>query len=228
MIILGRSPGILDSQVNTVAQVAEEYMAAKVLEAACISVPGIDNQAQADVTLPSLSGSSSFSSSGYTTLDGNTPETTRDALEYIAGYLAKKFRKEMPTLGDFTYKLQDDSYNLPSWVQQLSFGGLVKPTATWLEKIVKWNKYFEIFHGSLHRKGPEVVRKLTLKIKKKEPQFPIELIRSFCKLRTIIRINFKNINTEIQRAEKVRKRKSSDQITDANRAKKRKMKKIVS
>jgi hypothetical protein len=94
------------------------------------------------------SGSSSFSSSSSsfnltTTVNKNGPQTTEDALEYIAGYLAKKFKNAVADLGDFKYKFKSDhAYNLLSWVQQLSYGGLIKPKHEWLEKIKKMEYLF--------------------------------------------------------------------------------------
>jgi hypothetical protein len=73
--------------------------------------------------------------------------------------LAKKFKNAVADLGDFTYKFKSDhAYNnLASWVQQLSYGGLIKPKYEWLEKIKKWNTYFEKFHGNSFRKGTKCV-----------------------------------------------------------------------
>ncbi|KAJ3661742.1 hypothetical protein Zmor_006129 [Zophobas morio] len=67
--------------------------------------------------------SRSFSSNASSSSELNTtgaprsgPEVTDDALEYIAGYLAKKFKNTDPTLGDFTYKKKQQNYLLPSGI----------------------------------------------------------------------------------------------------------------
>ena len=59
-------------------------------------------------------------------------ETTNDTFEYLAGYLAKKYKETLPNLVDHTYKIKNDnSYDIPSWVQQLSHGSPIKPTENW-------------------------------------------------------------------------------------------------
>ena len=89
-----------------------------------------------------------------------------------------------------------------------------------MEKIKKWNKYFELYHGDSFRLGTRVVGRLANKIKKKET-IPLKIIFDFCKLRTIIRINFHNYQTQ---KNKNLKRKSSD---DSERRRVKKLKKIV-
>lgn len=124
-------------------------------------------------------------------------------------------------MGDFTYKLNNDhSYNIPSWVQQLSFGGLIKPSSEKLQKIKIYNAYFE-YHENSIRRGPRVVSKLTNKIKKKD-DMPLKLIYSFCKCRTIIRINFNNYKAQNMKGSK---RESS--VQDIHRSKVRKLNKII-
>lgn len=53
----------------------------------------------------------------------------KDGLIYIAGYLAKRHLTKYPHLGEFTYKTDEatslHSYNMPSWLQSLSYGDLV-------------------------------------------------------------------------------------------------------
>ncbi|KAJ3617067.1 hypothetical protein MTP99_009121 [Tenebrio molitor] len=113
MIILGKNPGILEAQVNTQETTPEEYVVARVLEEAKVSVelPEESNATQS-------SSGSSFSSSGVSeTSDAKSPETTDDAFEYIAGFIAKKFKNTHPQLGDFTYRIKsDNAYSLPSWM----------------------------------------------------------------------------------------------------------------
>jgi hypothetical protein len=49
--------------------------------------------------------------------------------------MAKKYKDKIPNLGQFTHKLKADK--APSWVQQLSYGGLIKTSDHWLKKIKK-------------------------------------------------------------------------------------------
>lgn len=224
LIILGKNPGILETSTNTTDQSPnlEEYVVAKVINS------GLDI---ATNSLPEMSQSSSTSfrsnASDIVPQDDFTQsEIIHDALEYIAGYLLKKHKNILSTFhfGDFTYKLKEDySYNLPSWVQQLSYGGLIKPTTEWLNIIKKWNTYFEHVHGKCEIVStPGVVKKLTEKIKKRS-DMPVEVIKSFCKLRIIIRINYCNR----QDLEKKDSRKRKIAGANKTRCKNRKMAKIV-
>jgi hypothetical protein len=212
--------------VNTQETTPEEYVVARVLEEAKVSVelPEESNATQS-------SSGSSFSSSGVSeTSDAKSPETTDDAFEYIAGFIAKKFKNTHPQLGDFTYRIKsDNAYSLPSWVQQLSFGGLIKPSTDFLTTIKRWNKYFEIFHGENKlRKEPLVVKKLALKIKKRE-KLSFDVIKLFCKLRTVIRINYLKTKRTLDNAKKSNKRKLSTVTPNSDTKRKlvKKMRKTV-
>lgn len=81
-------------------------------------------------------------------------ETIDDAINYIAGYIVKRFKNSHPQLGEYPYKTA--VYNLPSCVQQLSFGCLTKPTPQFLSTVKRWNLYFEKFD----KKKPFVVKNL--------------------------------------------------------------------
>jgi hypothetical protein len=82
----------------------------KVLETAKINV--IFEEVSESTELKSFS---SFSSSNSSNESMTTPdfsptsqEITDDALEYIAGYMAKKYKDKIPNLGQFTHKLKAD------------------------------------------------------------------------------------------------------------------------
>lgn len=91
----------------------------------------------------------------------NDSHTTLDGMEYIAGFIAKKLKTNIlsqVTTHMCKITIADRAYNLPSWVQQLSFSGLVKPSAEFLNTVHKWNKHFEIYHGQNLRKDILVVK----------------------------------------------------------------------
>jgi hypothetical protein len=89
----------------------------------------------------------------------------------------------------------DDYYSILSWVQQLSYGGLIKPSEQFSKKVKKWNLSFQSYHGESVRKGHGVLQNLAKKIFKTETTLPLQLIKDFCKLRLIIRMNFRNLQT---------------------------------
>ncbi|KAJ4442669.1 hypothetical protein ANN_04258 [Periplaneta americana] len=89
------------------------------------------------------------------------PQCEEDGLQYIAGYVASKFKDKYPDLGDYTHKLQaTHDYCIPSWVQHLSFGGLVKPSDKWMNNFHKIEKHFIEFHGNEVQRGENVLKGL--------------------------------------------------------------------
>jgi hypothetical protein len=64
-----------------------------------------------------------------------------DGLVYLLGYLAKKHLKENPEFGCYTHQSNESlnlhSYVLPSWIQSLSFGGLIPPSQICITKVKK-------------------------------------------------------------------------------------------
>ena len=142
MIILGKNPGIVQKQANTVDVDAGEYLIAKALNKANITVTE----------------SSSPLSESETVYENNlqpesstinvTNQSEEDGLMYVAGYVAHKFRDKYPDLGDHTNKLQvQHDYLLPTWVKHLSYGGLINPSQSWIRNFQIISSSFTIFHG---------------------------------------------------------------------------------
>lgn len=79
---------------------------------------------------------------------------------------------------------------MPSWVQHLSYGGLIQPSTEWLNKVHTMNKHFLKYNGKKQqfKKREIVVTNLVERISRKE-DIPVHLVHTFVKLRTIIRIN---------------------------------------
>jgi hypothetical protein len=103
MIMLGKNPGILGWKVNTESKTTDEYIVPKVLETAKINV--IFEEVSGSTKLKSFSSFSSNSSNESMTTPDFSPtsqEITDDALEYIARYMAKKYKDKIPNLGQFT------------------------------------------------------------------------------------------------------------------------------
>lgn len=220
MIILGKNSGILEAKVNTEEMVNEQYITHTILEKVKLQL----KTSVLEQTTSSNS-SSSFSSTGSTTVSCHekcVPETTTDALEYIAGYLAKKHKINHPELGAFTYKIKNDHLQYSVLGAAIVLWG-TKPSLEWLEKIKKWNFYFEKYANNIIKLGPGVVKKLAHKIKKNEGTTPIKIIYDFCKLRIIIRINYNNFQAQSKKDVK-RKLLTTD---DGQKSKIRKLKKIV-
>jgi hypothetical protein len=85
-------------------------------------------------------------------------------------------------IGNYTHQLlTEHQHNLPSWVEHLSYGGLIKPTNSWLLKVKKMNKYFRKYHGPELKKKYAVAKQLSNFIHAKE-NISLDLVQSFIKL----------------------------------------------
>ena len=121
-----------------------------------------------------------------------------EALKYLAGYLAHKFRFQFPCFGNKT--------NTPSGFQQLSFpwiaaltrGGLTFPTLEFVSKVQQLEETFISIHGDSLKKGPGLIKNASeLMLRKHQSLLPDEVIKAFVKTRTFIRI--KELNHRLRR-----------------------------
>ena len=139
--------------------------------------------------------------------------TEVDGLEYLAGYLAKVFQGKYPWMGSHTYKLkEDDLFHSPSWVSELSRGGLMKPSSEWISIFNKMNGYFEKYNkGTNFRRKSNVTAGMTKLIMSKSAiTVDKEVVVQFIRLRTKIRCNemtkmMKSETEERAREKKLRK-----------------------
>lgn len=69
-------------------------------------------------------------------------ELSQDALQYLGGYIIKKLGCD--NLGIRTSNVQNNVY---TWVDQISEGGLYKPSALFYEELVKLENIFIKFNG---------------------------------------------------------------------------------
>jgi len=121
-----------------------------------------------------------------------TEQMDFDGLEYLAGWVAYKHKKET-WLGCATRDGPRKSYlHLPSWVQHLSFGGLMDPSPEWMQKCKEIEAIFQKFHGSEINKGPKTVQKCTFHALCKISSVSETIIKTYVLQRTRIRI--KNLN----------------------------------
>jgi 87kDa Transposase len=71
-----------------------------------------------------------------------------DGHEYIAGFIARKMRNEFPYMGNYTYETE----NSGSYIDNLSFGGLTKPSNIWQQQFNLLEKLFIDMHGDVKQK----------------------------------------------------------------------------
>lgn len=229
MILLGKNPGLVTANSNVETSLGiqnEEYLLATALKQAKLGNIEIAEESSNDHLRDRIDSESTTSSSSIHSKDSLKGESEKDGLAYIAGYLAKKHKESHPDLGKYTYKIdkgisQHSYSHFPSWIQNLSFGGLIEPSDKWLDYVNKMDTYFQKLHKNNFHFTKNIVKRTTQYILSKVTDVPKELVTSFCRQRVFVRIKFLNIKKEEKQAEK---RKASSDIL---RKKIKKIKKTV-
>lgn len=90
---------------------------------------------------------------------------TQDAAEYLAGWVAKKYKQKFLELGCTTTEFHtssnnDHSYLLPSWIDHLSYGGMIVPSNNFKNQIFRAEKFFKKITKHKIPKGPGVLKQL--------------------------------------------------------------------
>lgn len=120
-----------------------------------------------------------------------------EALVYIAGYVAYRFRLQYSFLGNYTKNVQFSPHK-PDWVSTLSDGHLIYPSDHFIEAAFIMNKIFEEFHGTTLSKSRwifKTVTKLTMEKVPKEYGIPEEVM--LCLVRTRTHITLRELNKKL-------------------------------
>lgn len=121
-----------------------------------------------------------------------------DALQYLAGYVAFKLKRQHPELGSVSSQVCP-APSSAAWIHILSRGGLRQPTDLWFRQVQNLEEEFQQFHGSDLRKERHVVQNLVNILTTRYPNVPEVAIACFVKTRTMIRlrqVNRKRMNTK--------------------------------
>ena len=137
-----------------------------------------------------------------------------EGLQYIAGYVAKKFRFKYPNLGCQTKDLpasKNNNIDWVNWIMTISDGYLIYPSNSLLEVARIVNSEFDLFHqGPGLSRQPFIIKNLTEIVKKKVLEknidMPDEIIKCLVSTRTYIRL--RNIQNKIIYEELAKKRRN--------------------
>jgi hypothetical protein len=172
MILLGKNPGIVQAHANVQSlpgMEEEQYLVTKAFQQAKIGELPVKEPEVLEKEMFDVTSNTSFNSTASTVSMINVTE--KDGLLYVAGYLAKKHQNEFPDLGITTENINTSltvrSYNIPSWIQSLSYRGLTQPSQQWLDNVHKMEKRFRKRHEDNYKAGPNIIRKTTDYIVKK-------------------------------------------------------------
>ncbi|XP_018049866.1 PREDICTED: uncharacterized protein LOC108688213 [Atta colombica] len=133
-------------------------------------------------------------------------------LEYIAGFVAYKFKTKYPSLGT-----TEDASGTSKWIETVSKDYFTNPSAELLNATKVVERYFVHFHGNYFSKESFVIKKVVALVKNSghyANEIPHEVLHYLVKIRTYIRVR------EINRR--------SYAINDNTKKKGIKMKKITS
>ena len=146
------------------------------------------------------------SESQYKELDimPETFDSKKEAVRYIAGWVAFKLKKKFPELSDGNATNSElNSTRIATWIDHRSLGGLMYPNDEWLQVALQLEELFINHHGPCHIQENKTVRDLLERANK----FIITMnssneiaIETYLKLRTYIRI--KEMNLKLMKGKK--------------------------
>ena len=115
----------------------------------------------------------------------------REALAFVAGYVAHKCQAIDPSLGrrsgEVTPGVVPDR-----WLLLVSRGGLTVPSSRWMAIVESFEMMFSLVMGSTADTAPGIVRRLSSALAMKEPTLDPRIIRKLVTTRMHIRIRWLN------------------------------------
>jgi hypothetical protein len=197
MILLGKNPGITQSHMKVELQpeeIKEEFLLAKAKMINFTVTEPLGNE-----EIPDDSSSTSTCTTSAASRSGRASES--DELIYLPCFLAKQNLTKHPYLGTFTHTTKDltfHTYAMPSWLQSLSFGGLIEPSSEWLSRVKIMEKYYQKYHKQQFQEGKNIIKRTTEYTKKMNKPNIItdELISAFSRQRVFVRIKYLNAKKE--------------------------------
>lgn len=148
-IILGKNSGIVSRSSNTADQNQEDFLVAAAFKQADFNFKGEleIHKLQENMSNDSETDTASENESQVKESRHNS-EMTNDAVEYLAGFIAKKHKLKFPEIDSITAakKLRaknEHDYVIPSWISHLSYGGLITPSKNFKTNIFRVERLFK-------------------------------------------------------------------------------------
>ncbi|KAE9535838.1 hypothetical protein AGLY_007739 [Aphis glycines] len=217
MIILGKNLGITSTHSNTIDDNKEEFMVANAVKSVNLKLG--DEHIGEDEIISSDTDTASENGSQLSNEDKNK-------VEYLAGWVAKRHRFNIPGIGSTTTQVNKNNinntvghdYEIPSWINHVSYGGLIEPSSEFKKIIFRIERLFNKFTKNTINKGPNIVKQLTNKIlcrmeieDKWKPS-----IQTYIKQRILIRMKYYNQNALLLK----KKNKAKNSIKKLSKLKK--------
>jgi len=117
-----------------------------------------------------------------------------DTLEYVTGYVAKRFLTKYPYLGQISSS--ENNKDNTNWTTFISKGNLIIPSQILMTAAKKMMAEFDKLHGDALNGGENIMETLTLIVMAHlEHKLPEEVVSCLVRTRTFIRFN--QINKKI-------------------------------
>ncbi|KAL5246276.1 hypothetical protein ACI65C_013684 [Semiaphis heraclei] len=116
-------------------------------------------------------------------------EIESDNVEYVAGYVAYRFKHKYP------YLKSEEQGDTDSWINYVSKGNLSIPSRTLVNMAYKLEPMFKKLHGEGLSNKQYIIKELSTKLEKIFKDMPPEVISCLVRTRTFIRMN--KLNNEL-------------------------------
>ena len=128
-------------------------------------------------------------------------ETEREALSFVAGFVAAKCRNIDATLGYPTS--EEPPSSVPSsWIRAVSRGNLTVPSDSWMSIVEEFELVFALVMGRTVSHEPGLVRRLMAELHQKRPELDPRICRKLVTTRMHLRIRWLNQAKTEQAAER--------------------------
>ncbi len=114
-------------------------------------------------------------------------DCSAEGQKYLAGFIAHKLKSKHPELAEDG--ALDPKVDCP-WIDVLSYGGLTRPSTSWLEQFQRFEGEFYNMHSMSISREPLVIQRLEATLKVKFPEVAEDIVKLYAKTRTHIRIKF--------------------------------------
>ena len=132
------------------------------------------------------------------------------ALSFISGFLAHKFKFDFPDLGIKTSEIPWFEPTRFPWLAALSRGGLRQPSDSFFKLIQDYEKVFESVHGDKISLKPNVTKELHKKLMAQFPESESAVALKYSRTRTHIRLRY--LNTLLKADQESAKSRESKQL----------------
>ena len=111
-------------------------------------------------------------------------------LSWIAGFIAKKYKKLRPDLGTKTALVPEaEGHGTTPWIFHTSKGGLMKPSEAFMEDVEIFNSEFINFHGTDVNREPGIYDRLAAVLQSRfGDKYPKEIYKQFAKSRYVAHV----------------------------------------